>query len=185
MLVQHLYSRNGSFSDFGNSEFTRRNVIAVEVELVIEALVSESFSRTEYLKSLDPFYLAIESAARTISDFSEKQHFLNSIYERFFQGYSVKVADTHGIVYTPQQIVRYMCDIVQESLKTDFETSLASPLRLFILDPSTGTGNFIVNIMERISQRDLPRMFREQLFANEVMLMPLLHRVSEHRACLP
>ncbi|MGD0093699.1 MAG: type ISP restriction/modification enzyme, partial [Planctomycetota bacterium] len=41
-----------------------------------------------------------------------------------------------------------------------------------ILDPCTGTGNFIVNLMRRIPKKDLPRMYKEQLFANEVMLMP-------------
>ena len=41
-----------------------------------------------------------------------------------------------------------------------------------ILDPCTGTGNFIVNLMRRIEPRDLPRVYREQLFANEVMLLP-------------
>jgi predicted helicase len=141
------------------------------VERVIEALVSQSFSRTEYLKSLDSFYLAIESAARTIADFSEKQLFLNNIYERFFRGYSVKVADTHGIVYTPPQIVEYMCGAVEEALKREFGLTLSSP-GVLILDPCTGTGNFIVHLMQRISKRDLPRMYKEQLFANEVMLMP-------------
>ena len=96
MLVQHLLTERLFRTIFDNPEFTRRNAVAVEVERVIEALVSESFSRTDYLKSLDSFYRAIENAARTISDFSDKQHFLNTIYERFFRGYSVKVADTHG-----------------------------------------------------------------------------------------
>ena len=40
------------------------------------------------------------------------------------------------------------------------------------LAASTGTGNFIVHLMQRLTKRDLPRMYREQLFANEVMLMP-------------
>jgi predicted helicase len=133
--------------------------------------VSESFSRTEYLRSLDPFYLAMESAARTIADFGEKQHFLNSVYERFFQGYSVKVADTHGIVYTPQQIVRYMCIAVENALKAEFGLSLSSQ-DVNILDPCTGTGNFVVNILERIPDKDITRVYRNQLFANEVMLMP-------------
>jgi len=81
----------------------------------------------------------MESAARTIADFGEKQHFLNSVYERFFQGYSVKVADTHGIVYTPQQIVRYMCIAVENALKAEFGLSLSSQ-DVNILDPCTGTG---------------------------------------------
>ncbi len=34
----------------------------------------------------------------------------------FFQGFSVKVADTHGIVYTPQPIVDFMVRSVEEIL---------------------------------------------------------------------
>jgi predicted helicase len=171
MLVQHLLTERLFRTIFDNPEFTRRNAIAAEVERVIDALMIQSFSRADYLKSLDSFYLAIESAARTISDFSEKQLFLNNIYERFFRGYSVKVADTHGIVYTPPQIVEYMCGAVEEALKREFGLTLSSP-GVVILDPCTGTGNFIVHLMQRISKRDLPRVYREQLFANEVMLMP-------------
>jgi predicted helicase len=171
MLVQHLLTERFFRTIFDNPEFTRRNAIAAEVERVIEALVSQSFSRTDYLKSLDSFYIAIESAARTIADFSEKQMFLNSIYERFFRGYSVKVADTHGIVYTPPQIVDYMCGAVEDALKREFGLTLSSP-GVVILDPCTGTGNFIVHLMQRLSKRDLPRVYKEQLFANEVMLMP-------------
>jgi predicted helicase len=171
MLVQHLLTERLFRTIFDNPEFTRRNAVAVEVERVIEALVSESFSRTDYLKSLDSFYGAIENAARTISDFSDKQHFLNTIYERFFRGYSVKVADTHGIVYTPQPIVDYMWASVAEALETEFGLSLSSP-GVSILDPCTGTGNFVVNLMRRVPRRDLPRVYGGQLFANEVMLMP-------------
>ena len=57
---------------FKDSDFTRRNVIAAEVEKVIVALVSRSFNREEFLRSLDPFYVAIENAARGIEDFSDK-----------------------------------------------------------------------------------------------------------------
>ena len=44
-------------------EFTRRNLIAVEVEKVIDALVSLAFNRDSFLRSLDRFYRAIEDAA--------------------------------------------------------------------------------------------------------------------------
>ena len=96
MLVQHLLTERLFRTIFNNPEFVKRNAIAAEVERVIDALVSQSFDRTEYLKSLDRFYVAIEAAARLLPDFSEKQHFLNTVYEAFFQGYSVKLADTHG-----------------------------------------------------------------------------------------
>ena len=171
MLVQHLLTERLIRTIFDNQDFTRRNVIAAEIEKVIDALVSKSFNRHDFLKSLDRFYLAIESAAATIESFSEKQHFLNSVYERFFQGYSVKVADTHGIVYTPQEIVDFMCASVVELLKSVFGKTPGDP-DVYMLDPCAGTGNFTVNLLRRAPKKDLPRMYRQQLFANEVMLLP-------------
>ena len=38
--------------------------------------------------------------------------------------------------------------------------SVGSP-HVNILDPCTGTGNFIVNILRRIPKRDLPRVYKE------------------------
>ena len=171
MLVQHLLTERLIRTIFDSQDFIRRNVIAREVETVIDALVSKAFNRHEFLKSLDTFYLAIESAAKTIENFSEKQHFLNAVYERFFQGYSVKAADTLGIVYTPQEIVDFMCASVEQVLQDEFGKTL-SDTSVNILDPCTGTGNFVVNLLRRIPKRDLKRMYTEQLFANEVMLLP-------------
>ena len=124
-----------------------------------------------FLKSLDRFYVAIENAARTITEWSDKQHFLNTVYERFFQGYSVKLADTMGIVYTPQPIVDFMCASVAEVLEKEFGKSLGDK-DVNILDPCTGTGNFIVNLIRRIPKKDLKRVYTKQLFANEIMLLP-------------
>ncbi len=138
---------------------------------VIDALASTSFSSSEFLKRLDPYYNAIERAGANLSHFTEKQDFLNSVYEQFFQRFSPNVADTHGIVYTPREIVEYMCNAVEQALKEEFGYSLASP-EVVILDPCTGTGNFIVNLIERLPGRALREAYRNRLFANEVMLLP-------------
>jgi predicted helicase len=79
MLVQHLLTERLISTIFENPDFVRRNVIAAEVEKVIDALSSLSFSKHDYLKSLDRFYVAIEKAARNLGDFSEKQGFLNTV----------------------------------------------------------------------------------------------------------
>ncbi len=171
MLVQHLLTERLFRNVFDNPEFTKRNVIAGEIEKVIAALTSQAFSRESFLKRLDYFYTAIENTARTITDFSEKQGFLNTIYERFFQDFSTATADTHGIVYTPQPIVDFMCASVEEVLQMEFGTSLSAP-GVTILDPCTGTGNFLVNILRRIAPLDLRRKYQKELFANEVMLLP-------------
>ena len=171
MLIQHLLTERLMRNLFQNPEFTHRNVIAAQVEGVIEALASSSFSKAEFLKRLDPYYKAIEKAGAGLSHFTEKQDFLNSVYEQFFQKFSPDIADTHGIVYTPREIVDYMCDSVEHALKDEFGLTLASP-EVVILDPATGTGNFIVNLIERMKPSALADAYKNRLFANEVMLLP-------------
>ena len=171
MLIQHLLTERLFSTVFGNPEFTHRNVIASEIEGVIHALTSHSFSRADFLGSLDRFYLAIEHTAATISDFSHKQHFLNTVYEQFFQGYSIKVADTHGIVYTPQPIVDFMVRSVAAILQREFGRSLADE-GVHIIDPFVGTGNFIVRMMREIPRTALARKYASELHCNEVMLLP-------------
>ena len=87
MLIQHLLTERIFRTVFDNPDFTRRNVIANEIEKVIDALTSQSFSRDDFLRSLDPFYAAIERTADTINDFSQKQGFLNTVYEQFFKAF--------------------------------------------------------------------------------------------------
>jgi type I restriction-modification system DNA methylase subunit len=127
MLIQHLLTERLMRNLFQNPEFTKRNVIAAQVHNVIQELASSSFSTAEFLKKLDPYYKAIERAGANLSHFTEKQDFLNSVYEQFFQKFSPDIADTHGIVYTPREIVDYMCKSVEDALKEEFGLSLASP----------------------------------------------------------
>ena len=141
MIIQHILTERIFLKVFDRSDFTSRNIIAIEIEKVSAALMQHSVSRDEFLKPLDPFYTAIEDAATHCKDFSEKQHFLNTVYERFFQGFSVKVADTHGIVYTPQPIVDFMVNSVEYLLKTEFNRSL-SDTGVHIIDPFVGTRQF-------------------------------------------
>lgn len=171
MLVQHLLTERIFRRIFDNPEFTRRNVIAAEIEKVIDSLTRRQFSRDAFLRELDPFYKAIEVAASTVENYSEKQRFLNTIYERFFQGFNRKQADTHGIVYTPQPIVDFMVRSVEEILKSDFGRSL-SDKDVHILDPFVGTGNFITRIMQEIKTSRLPQKYKEELHCNEIMLLP-------------
>ena len=171
MLIQHLLTERIFRTVFSNSEFTRRNVIAREIETVITALMSHAFSREDFLRSLDPFYIAIERTAATIDDFSQKQSFLNTVYEQFFQGFSVEVADTHGVVYTPQPIVDFMVRSVDQILKTEFNRSL-SDSGVHIIDPFVGTGNFIVRAMREIRPTGLEDKYQSELHCNEVMLLP-------------
>jgi predicted helicase len=171
MIIQHILTERIFRKIFDVADFIQRNVIAQEIEKVISALTSHSFSRDDFSKRLEHFYGAIENAATTFSDFHEKQTFLNTVYERFFQGFCVKVADTHGIVYTPQPLVNFMVASVERVLQHQFGKSLADR-DVHILDPFTGTGNFIVNIMRHIPKAALRHKYSEELHCNEIMLLP-------------
>lgn len=171
MLVQHILTERVFRKVFENSDFVRRNAIAAAIELVIDSLTQRAFTKERFLAGLDPFYKAIEATAETITEFSEKQHFLNKVYESFFQGFDKKTADTHGIVYTPQPIVRFMVESVDEILRVEFGKSLGDK-GVHILDPFVGTGNFILSVMRQILKTRLPHKYANELHANEVMLLP-------------
>ena len=174
MLIQHLLTERVFATVFKNRDVTRRNIIASEIEKVIDVLTEHALNRDQFLGSLDPFYVAIERTAATITDFSQKQGFLNAVYEQFFQGFSVKVADTHGIVYTPQPIVDFMVKSVEYILQTEFNRSL-SDTGVNIIDPFVGTGNFIVRIMQELDPISLDRKYTAdppEIQCNEVMLLP-------------
>ena len=184
MLIQHLLTERIFRTVFDNSDFTRRNIIAREIETVIDVLTERTLNRSEFLRLLEPFYTAIEQTASTITDFSQKQGFLNTVYEQFFQGFSIKVADTHGIVYTPQPIVDFMVKSVEHVLMTEFNRSL-SDTGVNIIDPFVGTGNFIVRIMQELDPIALERKYTAdppELQCNEVMLLPyyIAHLNIEH-----
>jgi predicted helicase len=171
LLIQHLLTERIFRTVFRRPEWVQHNPIAGEIERVIAALTSRNFSRDAFLARLDPFYKAIEDTGRTIELWSDKQAFLNTVYERFFQGYSTDTADTMGIVYTPQPIVDWMCASVDKVLSKEWGKSLSTE-GVHILDPCTGTGNFLVNVMGRVNSIDLEHKYKHELFANEIMLLP-------------
>ncbi len=171
MLIQHLLTERIFRTVFDNPDFTHRNIIARDIEKVIYALTHHAFSRDGFMRRLEPFYRAIEQAATLCTDFSQKQHFLNTVYEQFFQGFSTEVADTHGIVYTPQPIVDFMVKSVEYLLETEFNRSLSEP-GVHIIDPFVGTGNFIVRLMQDIEGTMLEEKYGGELHCNELMLLP-------------
>ena len=174
MLVQHLLIERTFRTVFNNPDFTQRNVIAREIANVTQVLMERMPSAGEFLKPLDRFYDTIERTAADLKDFSQKQHFLNTVYEQFFQGFSVDVADTHGIVYTPQPIVSFMVKSVEQILQTEFNRSLADR-GVHLIDAFVGTGNFIVHLMREIGDKSkiaLMDKYAEELWCNEVLLLP-------------
>ncbi len=171
MLIQHLLTERIFRKVFDNPDFVNKNVIAVQLETLINILTQSAFSRSEFFKDIDFFYKTIEEESAKIDSDSEKQSFLNTIYELFFQSYSKKNADKNGIVYTPQSIVRFMVKFTNSLLQQEFGKSLSDE-GVTIIDPCTGTGNFVVEILKNLHPLKLTQKYEKEIFCNEIMLLP-------------
>ncbi|NWJ98681.1 MAG: N-6 DNA methylase [Chloroflexi bacterium] len=171
MLKQHLLTERIFRSIFQNSDFVRRNAVASELEKMVDALISQSNNRNEFLQTINHIYRPIEEKALSITDYNDKQALLNGLYEQFFQAYSTKTADTHGIVYTPAEIVRWMVTSVQKALESEFGLGLEAE-GVHIIDPCVGTGTFMMEILQQIPASCLEEKYRHELHANEIQLLP-------------
>jgi hypothetical protein len=72
-------------------------------------------------------------------------------YEPFLEAFDPELRKELGVWYTPGEVVRYMVERVDRSLRTDLgiEEGLASK-DVYLLDPCCGTGAFLVAVLDRI-----------------------------------
>jgi hypothetical protein len=73
-------------------------------------------------------------------------------YEDFLARYDQSTRKARGVYYTPPPIVNFIVRAVHDTLKTVFgiEAGLADRRRVTLLDFATGTGTFLVEVLERI-----------------------------------
>jgi predicted helicase len=172
MLIQHILTEEIFSHVFNDGEFHRENNIAK----ALYGLESQFFTgavKRETLHALQPYYAAINSNAALITSHHEKQTFLKVIYENFYKVYNPKAADRLGVVYTPNEIVRFMIEGADWLTQTHFKRSLIDR-DVQILDPATGTGTFICELLEHFrGQPDkLAHKYKHELHANEVAILP-------------
>ncbi|HVB25292.1 MAG TPA: type ISP restriction/modification enzyme [Ktedonobacteraceae bacterium] len=82
----------------------------------------------------------------------EEDYAVQYFYEPFLQAFDPELRRELGIWYTPPEIVRYMVERVDTTLREelDIEDGLADP-RVYILDPCCGTGAYLVEVLKRIA----------------------------------
>ncbi len=171
MLIQHILTEE-IFSKVFDSEFHRDNNVAKEL-YKLEATFFTGGLKKSTLKGLDAYYAAIRAAAAQIGNHHEKQTFLKVIYENFYKVYNAKAADRLGVVYTPNEIVRFMIEGADWLCEKHFGRNLIDK-DVEILDPATGTGTFICELLEyfRGQPKKLAHKYKEELHANEVAILP-------------
>lgn len=172
MLIQHILTEEIFVAVFPGTPFHQDNNVAREL-YKLEATFFTGNTKFQTLKGLEPYYAAIRSAAAQIATHHEKQSFLKVIYEGFYRVYNPKAADRLGVVYTPNEIVRFMIESADWLCEQHFGRNLIDR-DVEILDPATGTGTFVCELLEhfRGQPKKLEHKYREELHANEVAILP-------------
>ncbi len=98
-----------------------------------------------------------------------EDEFMIHFYETFLAEYDPSLREKRGVYYTPLPIVQFMVRAVDDILKTEFKIrqgladiskvkvpcgkTVKEVHKVQILDPATGTGTFLTEIMRQIQQR--------------------------------
>jgi predicted helicase len=170
MIIQHILTEDVFNTIFDETQFHRENNVARELEKVIQTFFTGQTRRIA-LGSIQHYYQAINAAAAGIADHHEKQKFLKVIYETFYRSYNPKAADRLGVVYTPNEIVQFMIEATDFLLHKHFGKFLEDK-GVDILDPATGTGTFVCDIIDYMGKDKLEYKYKYELHANEVAILP-------------
>jgi predicted helicase len=170
MLAQHLITKPVFDALFGSYQFSEHNPIAVAMADMLTLLQDATLENEA--TTLNKFYDQVRVRAEGIDNHEGRQRVITELYERFFKKALPKAADAFGIVYTPIEIVDFIIRAVNDALNEHFHTDLSAE-GVQILDPFTGTGTFIVRVLQSgfIRPTDLLRKYTAELHANEILLL--------------
>lgn len=167
MIIQHMLTRDIFVIFFQNANFHMNNIISKSISNILTHINQKSFEITEKIKSYTD---CLSSYTKTITK-DDKQDILKTFYSDFYKALNPKKADVQGIEYTPIQIVKFMVDASEQLLYKHFNKKLSSR-DVNILDPCSGTGIFMAEIINRINLKDLEYKYKNELFSNEIDIMP-------------
>ena len=167
MIIQHMLTRDIFVMLFHNQNFHRNNIISKSIEDILENINQKSAEISQKIES----YMQVLNSYIANMDKKDKQDILKTFYSNFYKALNSKKADVQGIEYTPIEIVKFMVDASDELLYRHFDKRLSSK-NVNILDPCSGTGIFMAEIINRINKNNLEEKYKKELFSNEIDIMP-------------
>lgn len=170
MLIQHILTEEIFISVFNNADYHRENNIAQSL-YEVEKTFFRGQTKQNVLADIRPYYNTVKARANEMVGHADKQKFLKVIYENFYRSYHPEAADRLGIVYTPNEIVDFMIAGTDFLLEKHFSKTLGSK-NVEILDPCTGTGTFITQLIEHLPAQQLAYKYQHEIHANEMALLP-------------
>ncbi len=170
MLSQHLITKPVFDALFEGYEFTKHNPVSVTMQKMLDALEGQAFDKET--ETLEKFYDSVRQRVAGIDNAAGKQTVIRELYEKFFKTAFKKTSDKLGIVYTPVEVVDFIIRSADDALRQEFGVGLTDK-DVHILDPFTGTGTFIVRLLQSglINAADLPHKYKNELHANEILLL--------------
>ena len=170
MLSQHLITAPVFDALFGGSEFTARNPVSQAMQRMANDL--DDMGLEAETEELAPFYDSVRRRADGIDNAEGRQRVAVELYDRFFRTAFPAMVERLGIVYTPVEIVDFIVRAVADLLRSEFGASFGDA-GVHILDPFTGTGTFVTRLLQSglIPTADLPRKYRSEIHANEILLL--------------
>ncbi|WP_372407530.1 DEAD/DEAH box helicase [Streptomyces luteireticuli] len=170
MLAQHLVTKPVFDALFKDYAFSEHNPVSLAMQRMLETLEDQAIG--EEAKTLDAFYESVRVRADGIDNHEGRQRVITELYEKFFKTALPRTADALGIVYTPVEVVDFILRATDQALGKYFGASLSDD-GVHIIDPFTGTGTFIVRLLQSglIKPEDLLRKYVSELHANEIVLL--------------
>ena len=170
MVAQHMITHPVFDALFEDYDFSSRNPVAKALNNLEKRFVK--FGLDTEIRELKGFYDSVRTRVSGVKTSEGRQQVLSDLYEQFFKKALKKEADRLGIAYTPIPLVDFILHSVNDILKDEFGKSLSDE-NVHILDPFTGTGTFLVQLLQSglIQPDDLERKYREELHANEILLL--------------
>jgi len=170
MLSQHLITKPVFDALFEGYEFTKFNPVSQTMQRMLDVLESQSLQKE--VKTLEKFYQSVRERASGIDNAEGKQRIIIELYDKFFRAAFPRLVERLGIVYTPVEVVDFIIKSADFALKQEFGVGLSDE-GVHVLDPFTGTGTFIVRLLQSglIKPEDLQRKFTSELHGNEIVLL--------------
>ena len=171
MIAQHLVTGPVFQALFADYDFVGSNPVSRALNRLVELLEAEGLENET--RDLEPFYASVRQRAQALDNAEARQKVLLELYERFFKVALKKDAERLGIVYTPVAVVDFILQSANHALQKHFGRRLTDE-SVHILDPFTGTGTFLVRLLqhpELLRDADLVRKFTGELHANEIVLL--------------
>lgn len=173
MLAQHMITLPVFDALFSEAEFAKSNPVSIAMESMVATLRGYGIETESEKLELAELYSSVRLRAEAIRSDAGKQKIIKELYEKFFSQAFKATSEKMGIVYTPNEVVNYILHATDRILRKEFGKCLADE-GVRILDPFTGTGTFVVNLLqdeELIPTEKLPNKYASEIYCNEILLL--------------